>query len=239
MNVERRRELLPDRAGRQRRRRPRISRIALDDRDGPVEIGIARKMPRDGRPNRATATDHDIDSRWRHYPLSPGRSFAPRKTMKATVEHRALATIRDAIEDDPTVAASMTMRSDLLIALKKRVETWKVTPGSSGAEAGDNATSIERTASLPLQQVLSRHARESCGSCRHPGQPADQQGSLITASAPRGARPRGCRCHKGARSRCRRVPAPDRHPRHARWRRRRGSGAMPRVVRRHRVPSPV
>jgi predicted XRE-type DNA-binding protein len=33
----------------------------------------------------------------------------------------------DAIEDDPTVAVNMTMRSDLLIALQQRVESWKVT----------------------------------------------------------------------------------------------------------------
>ena len=33
----------------------------------------------------------------------------------------------DAIEDDPTVAVNMTMRSDLLIALQQHVESWKVT----------------------------------------------------------------------------------------------------------------
>jgi predicted XRE-type DNA-binding protein len=47
--------------------------------------------------------------------------------MKATVEHQAFANIWDAIENDPIVAANMTMRSDLLIALQQRVESWKVT----------------------------------------------------------------------------------------------------------------
>lgn len=47
--------------------------------------------------------------------------------MKATVERHAFANVWDAIEDDPTVAANMTMRSDLLIALQKRVESWKMT----------------------------------------------------------------------------------------------------------------
>jgi len=40
--------------------------------------------------------------------------------MKATVEHRGFANVWDAIEDDPAIAANMTMRSDLLIALQKR-----------------------------------------------------------------------------------------------------------------------
>ena len=47
--------------------------------------------------------------------------------MNATVEHQYFANVWDAIEDDPTVAVNMTMRSDLLIALQQRVESWKVT----------------------------------------------------------------------------------------------------------------
>lgn len=47
--------------------------------------------------------------------------------MKATVEHQTFANVWDAIEDDPAVAANMTMRSDLLIALQHRIESWKVT----------------------------------------------------------------------------------------------------------------
>jgi predicted XRE-type DNA-binding protein len=43
--------------------------------------------------------------------------------MKATVEHQTFANVWDAIEDDPAVAANMTMRSDLLIALQQCIET--------------------------------------------------------------------------------------------------------------------
>jgi predicted XRE-type DNA-binding protein len=47
--------------------------------------------------------------------------------MKPKMKRESFANVWDAIEDDPTVAANMTMRSDLLIALLQRVESWKVT----------------------------------------------------------------------------------------------------------------
>ena len=47
--------------------------------------------------------------------------------MKPKMKRESFANVWDAIEDDPTVAANMTMRSDLLIALQQRVESWKVT----------------------------------------------------------------------------------------------------------------
>ncbi|HEX9555912.1 MAG TPA: XRE family transcriptional regulator [Reyranella sp.] len=37
------------------------------------------------------------------------------------------ANVWDALEDTPTKASNMTMRSDLLIALRQRIGTWKVT----------------------------------------------------------------------------------------------------------------
>ena len=43
------------------------------------------------------------------------------------MKRESFANVWDAIEDDPAVAANMTMRSDLLIALQKRIESWKVT----------------------------------------------------------------------------------------------------------------
>ena len=47
--------------------------------------------------------------------------------MKPKMKSESFANVWDAIEDDPTVAANMTMRSNLLIALQQRVESWKVT----------------------------------------------------------------------------------------------------------------
>ena len=47
--------------------------------------------------------------------------------MKPKMKRESCANVWDAIENDPTVAANMTMRSDLLIALQQRVESWKVT----------------------------------------------------------------------------------------------------------------
>jgi len=47
--------------------------------------------------------------------------------MKPKMKRESFANVWDAIEDDPAVAANMTMRSDLLIALQRRVESWKVT----------------------------------------------------------------------------------------------------------------
>ena len=49
--------------------------------------------------------------------------------MKPKMKREFFANVWDAIEDDPTVAANMTMRSDLLIALQQRVESWKVSSG--------------------------------------------------------------------------------------------------------------
>ncbi len=47
--------------------------------------------------------------------------------MKPKMKHESFTNVWDAIEDDPAVAANMTMRSDLLIALQQRIESWKVT----------------------------------------------------------------------------------------------------------------
>ncbi|MGE3651615.1 MAG: helix-turn-helix domain-containing protein [Reyranellaceae bacterium] len=48
--------------------------------------------------------------------------------MKAKLRRRStFANVWDALEDTPALAANMTMRSDLLIALRQRIGTWKVT----------------------------------------------------------------------------------------------------------------
>lgn len=47
--------------------------------------------------------------------------------MKPKMKRESFANVWDAIEDDRSVAANMTMKSDLLIALQQRVASWKVT----------------------------------------------------------------------------------------------------------------
>jgi predicted XRE-type DNA-binding protein len=48
-------------------------------------------------------------------------------TMMSKRKRQRFVNVWDALEDTPSKAASMTMRSDLLIALRQRIETWKVT----------------------------------------------------------------------------------------------------------------
>jgi predicted XRE-type DNA-binding protein len=43
------------------------------------------------------------------------------------MEIQSFDNVWDALEDTPEAAASMTMRSDLLIALTERVKGWKIT----------------------------------------------------------------------------------------------------------------
>lgn len=47
--------------------------------------------------------------------------------MKSGVKRQSFANVWDALEDSPAEAANMTMRSDLLIAIRQRVGTWKIT----------------------------------------------------------------------------------------------------------------
>lgn len=47
--------------------------------------------------------------------------------MKPKVQRQKFANVWDALENTPAEAANMTMRSDLLIALRQRIATWKVT----------------------------------------------------------------------------------------------------------------
>jgi predicted XRE-type DNA-binding protein len=47
-------------------------------------------------------------------------------TMMSKRKRQRFVNVWDALEDTPSKAAS-TMRSDLLIALRQRIETWKVT----------------------------------------------------------------------------------------------------------------
>ena len=47
--------------------------------------------------------------------------------MKPMPKHQRFANVWDALEATPAKAANMTMRSDLLIALRQRVGAWKAT----------------------------------------------------------------------------------------------------------------
>ena len=47
--------------------------------------------------------------------------------MEIILESQVFDNVWDALEDTPEEAANMTMRSDLLIALRQRIGMWKVT----------------------------------------------------------------------------------------------------------------
>lgn len=54
-----------------------------------------------------------------------------RNVMKPKLTQRRFSNAWDALEDDPAVAANMSMRSDLLIALQQRIDGWKTTQGEA------------------------------------------------------------------------------------------------------------
>ena len=52
------------------------------------------------------------------------------------MERQAFDKVWDAVEDTPGAAANMTMRSDLLIALRNAVEGWGVTQADAARRLG-------------------------------------------------------------------------------------------------------
>ena len=52
------------------------------------------------------------------------------------MERQVFDNVWDAIEDTPGAAANMTMRSDLLIALRNAVEGWGVTQAEASRRLG-------------------------------------------------------------------------------------------------------
>lgn len=52
------------------------------------------------------------------------------------MERQTFANVWDAIEDTPSEAANMTMRSDLLIALRATVEGWNLTQAEAARRLG-------------------------------------------------------------------------------------------------------
>ncbi len=52
------------------------------------------------------------------------------------MERQSFANVWDALEDTPQEAASMSMRSDLLIAVEQRVRSWNVTQAEAAKRLG-------------------------------------------------------------------------------------------------------
>lgn len=52
------------------------------------------------------------------------------------MERQSFANVWDALEDTPQEAASMAMRSDLLIAVEQRVRSWNVTQAEAAKRLG-------------------------------------------------------------------------------------------------------
>jgi predicted XRE-type DNA-binding protein len=53
-----------------------------------------------------------------------------------TMERQSFDNVWDALADTPAEAASMTMRSDLLIAVDQRVRAWNVTQAEAARRLG-------------------------------------------------------------------------------------------------------
>ena len=52
------------------------------------------------------------------------------------MERQSFANVWDALEDTPQEAASMSMRSNLLIAVEQRVRSWNVTQAVAAKRLG-------------------------------------------------------------------------------------------------------
>ena len=52
------------------------------------------------------------------------------------MECQIFANVWDVLEDTPAAAANMTMRSDLLIALRNTVESWNMTQAEAAKRLG-------------------------------------------------------------------------------------------------------
>ncbi|CAN7635349.1 helix-turn-helix domain-containing protein [Pararhizobium sp. LjRoot238] len=52
------------------------------------------------------------------------------------MERQSFANVWDALEDTPQEAASMSMRSNLLIAIEQRVRSWNVTQAEAARRLG-------------------------------------------------------------------------------------------------------
>jgi predicted XRE-type DNA-binding protein len=53
-----------------------------------------------------------------------------------TMKRQSFDNVWDALSDSPEEAASMTMRSNLLIAIEQRVRSWKVTQAVAAKRLG-------------------------------------------------------------------------------------------------------
>lgn len=52
------------------------------------------------------------------------------------MKHKNYRNVWDALSDSPEEAASMTMRSNLLIAIERRVRSWKLTQAAAAQRLG-------------------------------------------------------------------------------------------------------
>jgi len=51
--------------------------------------------------------------------------------VKPKLKREVFANVWDALEDDPAMAANLSMRSELLIALQQRIAAWKGTQAAA------------------------------------------------------------------------------------------------------------
>ena len=61
------------------------------------------------------------------------------------MERQSYANVWDALENTPAEAANMTMRSNLLIAIERRVRGWNITQAEAAQRLGVTRIRISRT----------------------------------------------------------------------------------------------
>ena len=84
---------------------------------------------------------------------------------------KEFANVWDALSDSPDEAANMTMRSNLIIAIQRKVAGWKVTQAEAACHLritqprlNDLLRSKIDKFSLDMLITLSSHAGSACGS---------------------------------------------------------------------------
>ena len=109
LDVDGGRELLADRAGRERRRRPLEGRVLLDQADGSVEVGARGKMVGGGGTMHGAPHDHDVEML--HQMGARGRSMTSRSEN--------LDSIRDTPGRCPSTLACSRSKSE-----RSRATIW-------------------------------------------------------------------------------------------------------------------
>src|SRR5262249_7000069 len=101
---------------------------------------------------------------------------------------RTFADVWDALEDSPEEAVTMTMRSNVMIAIVDAVRGWHTTQARAARRLGIAQPRLNAPAAWEAQQVLARCAVALGAACWPQGQDRCPAGSVSRASPPPGSR---------------------------------------------------